>query len=684
MRLLPRETPAPVQVMIPGLPVLRRAILAGGFATAAIALAFSQSPPTRVDVRLILLDTVVTDKKGSPITGLRLEDFDLLVDNVRVPIHSLEEKCAGAGGAGAPSDTPPEPRQFVLVFDFSHLMVVSRRDAIQAAERFVSDGMAPGDSVMVLALMRGLYVVNGFTSDRAFLRDKLAALREDRSMTDTLALTEENTIERLIIESGRRSQAGAFMMRGPRSSGGLGALELECKSEARISEREVASSLALLAGAMPALAGLPGRKAMILFTETLRDDPGLPYYEACGIGMLGRPSTMLTVQPELDDLVRKANLAGVSFYPVHAGGMGSVATSPSRHSAGGLQAHVALATGGSNSILMKDQQVSFRQAAQDMSCHYVVAFRPDEAMRSGDHVVSLTVRRSGVKVRHRQSFTLQTPEEASESEILAALATPGLKRDLKIEAHGYGMGEGRRGKRRVLLKASVRASDLMVVRAVRSDRAGLVQIRGGIISNSELQCSFTRSIPFEDPPGAAASRRIGVETVCEVPEGEHEIVVAARDEMAGSMGTFWGKLRVGSPRREGRIFLWGGPGLDLWQGDADTDLFVRPAGTIREGEKGRLTWIACIDGAGARSRPSPAPSGSTLLEGPIRLRLDARPVYVEETAGCRAMGVDIRAGALPPGRYHVRPEVQPPWKAAGQPAEIEVTPARGSPGRRDP
>jgi VWFA-related protein len=645
------------------------------FALAPVGLVLAQAP-TRVQVRLILLDTVVADRKGHPVAGLHQEDFDLLVDNERVPIHSFEEKCPGltaedkeaavaaAGGAS--------PRNSILVFDFSHLMVISRRNAIRAARRFIDEGMASGDRVMILALKRGLYMISGFTEDRDILAAKLSSLLDDPAMTDTAALSEENSIERLVKEFGIRSRDITSSLPGRRPAGGA---EQECKAEARMSERETASSLRLLASAMPAFAEVSGRKAMILFTETLRDDPGLPYYEACGIGMLARPSNMLTVQPEMEDLVRKANLAGVSFYPVHAGGIGAGPTSPSRHSATGFQAHIALSTGGSHSVLMKDDQLSFRQAAQDMSCHYVIGYLPEETIDPGDHVVSIAVRGPGMRVRHRQSFTVQTAREASESQMLAALATPGLKRDLGIETRAYAMGEGRRRERRVLLKVSVPARDLVGMRLPDGGRHGSVQIRGGILSKDELRCSFTRDVPFQGATEPDSGRRIGVEMMCAVPEGEHEIVVAARDEGAGSMGTFWGKLRVGSPRLESRTLLWAGAGPDVWLGEEPASLFVRASGSIHENESARVTSVACLPKGSRSSLPEQSPSGSMVLDGPVRLQARVRAIFPEEAGGCRVVGGDIQQGALVPGHYRVLLELDSPWQAVGSPAEFEVTTA---------
>ena len=87
----------------------------------------------RVQVRLVTLDVVVEDRKGSTVPGLTAQDFDLLVDHRRTPVDTLDESCTGAVGplradreqewasAQAPQGVP---RRIILAFDYLHLPLI--------------------------------------------------------------------------------------------------------------------------------------------------------------------------------------------------------------------------------------------------------------------------------------------------------------------------------------------------------------------------------------------------------------------------------------------------------------------------------------------------------------------------------------------------------------------------------
>jgi len=434
----------------------------------------------------VQLDVVVTDRRGSPVSGLRPEEFDLIIDSVRRPIAAVDERCAtaaGDGGVGASGAKEAPTRHLAIVFDMSHMLNSSRRRAIRSALRLVDEGMTDRDRVMILALTNGLHVVSGFSGDRAALSARLHHLLESRELMDTSALEEESAL-RAIYRS--RVSAGLSSTHRVPIEGIVD--QFGCLSEGRNAEFEAARSLRLLANTMPALGGLPGRKGLVLFTEKLRANPALPFYTACGIPEFEQLSLTLTALPEIQDLALEANLAGVSFYPVHAGGLSAGMTPMGEHSARSFQVDVAKTTGGKSFVLMKDTLAPFRQALEDSACHYLLAFKPPDDFRPGRHSAHLDVRRRRVRVQYREHLTTESPEQRSEAEILAVLSNPGMYRDLPLEVHGYSLGKPAKGTRRFRLKASVRTSDL-VLRRVSADRsAGEVSLRGAVISNESLAC----------------------------------------------------------------------------------------------------------------------------------------------------------------------------------------------------
>jgi hypothetical protein len=212
----------------------------------------------------------------------------------------------------------------------------------------------------------------------------------------------------------------------------------------------------------------------------------------------------------------------------------------------------------------------------------------------------------------------------------------------------------------------------------------------------KLACEFAETIAFEAPPvGERVQGRAGVQTACELDPGEHEIVVAARDEIGGALGTFWGKLRV-KPAAD-----HSGPGALVWSSRSDgiwvhtgdppwrhgghalsrpeaEPLFVRSSYTLAGGEPGVLTLLACSASPVRAGRgEAPAPPGQARLVGAARVDLAVRdlgPGGGQPRGACRLVGAEIPPGTLLEGTYQVADLEEGPWRWAGAPVRIRVAP----------
>jgi hypothetical protein len=423
----------------------------------------------------------------------------------------------------------------------------------------------------------------------------------------------------------------------------------------------------------------------MLFTETLRASPAAPYLDACAVPQNERFESELFSIPEIDGLIEQANIAGISVYTVHAGGMfsGPGRTSSAIQSARDFQATVAISTSGKNFILMKDRVAPFAQAARDISCHYELAYKPTEPLSVGRHTVVVRVAGKKRQVRHRISFVVQSREEARETEMMAVLSSPGLYRDLPVSAHGYSLGPASRDKRRFLLKASVPLSELTLLPSRDGRLEGSLSIRGVLVAGQKVQCDFTRTVPIdlpmEKPTEEGSGFRVGIEASCELEPGEHEIVLAARDETGGALGAFWARTRIETPRdHDGNAaLLWGPRGDDIWSRDlaepplpgaASEPLFLREDFTIPADRAGAITFIACPGEAGEKN---PGPS-SVDLSGPTGLTLPARPVETRQREDCFLMEAHFQAGSLGPGRYEIQPRPAAGWTVPGKLGAITV------------
>jgi VWFA-related protein len=125
-------------------------------AFAAVAWPQTAPPVLKSETRVVLVDAVVTDKKGEYVHGLTAKDFRVWEDNKEQTIQSFSlESAAGTQSvAGAPRSS-----YMVLVLDYSGMDAGDQIHARQEAARFidanVGDTNAGSERLMALATFDG-------------------------------------------------------------------------------------------------------------------------------------------------------------------------------------------------------------------------------------------------------------------------------------------------------------------------------------------------------------------------------------------------------------------------------------------------------------------------------------------------------------------------------------------------
>ncbi len=137
---------------------------------AAAAPNSAQGAPGSNQSGLILLDVLVTDKSGAPVTGLQAEDFKLFDKKQPQSIVSV----LAAGGAGLKDDPPAVAILIVDAVNASMLTVSSER---QMLDKYLKEGNGQLSVPVYLAILtdRDLKVRTPATQDRKALEDFLDA-----------------------------------------------------------------------------------------------------------------------------------------------------------------------------------------------------------------------------------------------------------------------------------------------------------------------------------------------------------------------------------------------------------------------------------------------------------------------------------------------------------------------------
>ncbi|MFQ5776939.1 MAG: VWA domain-containing protein [Terriglobia bacterium] len=435
------------------LPVVFAALLGGLWLTA------QQAPPPglpatvlRVTTRLVLVDVVVTDKKGQPVTDLTREDFTLLEDgkSQRIATFSLEQPLRGAQERPAPPPLPPhvytnrpEHRMppgplTILLLDALNTPLRDQPYVREQMLRYLDTQLKPNQRTAALALVNGLLVLQDFTADPALLRTALENYRSQKSAQ----LSQEK--EGPILEIPPEIAALA-----PQVVANIERFEMEVATAAR--DARVQLTLGALRAIARAVAGYPGRKNLVWVSGAF-------------------PFTIVPEQSDDYDLFRSyarqmrrtANIladAQVAVYPVDARGLVGYtmadASESGRNRFGLARAgaefgeeltrrnlelvsthqtmnQVAADTGGRAYYNRNDIDAAVALSVADGSTYYTLGFYPEKKDWDGEfRRLQVKLARKGLRIRHRRGYYALDPTEqqmedaqGKEQELLAALSNP--------------------------------------------------------------------------------------------------------------------------------------------------------------------------------------------------------------------------------------------------------------------
>src|SRR6202048_3233091 len=125
----------------------------------------------RKESRLVLVDTVVTDKKGEYIRDLKQSDFKVYEDNKEQTISSFST------GSDAAIQASGQKRYLILFFDNSTMQKPDQIQARNAANQFIAAN-ADADHLMAVVDFGGaLRIVQNFTANADLLRAAVAGVK---------------------------------------------------------------------------------------------------------------------------------------------------------------------------------------------------------------------------------------------------------------------------------------------------------------------------------------------------------------------------------------------------------------------------------------------------------------------------------------------------------------------------
>ncbi len=366
-----------------------------------------------VDVRVVNLEVVVTDRDGVPVRGLGPDDLVLEVDGEETSIDYFTEVQGGRAvttGSGGGSALPTVP-------------AIVKGEALETSYLvFIDDYFAFEDD-----RNRAL---DGIVADLGLLGegDRMAVVAFDGRRIDMLSSWSRSVLElERVFEDARRRPARGLQRLAELRQLEVGAPARPLGLAERVDPETKAFVLRLAdqvdrlvdgaAATMRGFAMPPGRKVLLLVTG------GWPY----------RPTEFVTGDPVVRTelalaegeelfapLADTANLLGYTIYPIDTSGHGTRWTeapgAASRATPGNSDLafyrrterqnssrFVARATGG-RALFFDDAEQGFAQAVADTRSFYWLGFTPQRSWDDEEHEISVRARSRDLEVRSRESF----------------------------------------------------------------------------------------------------------------------------------------------------------------------------------------------------------------------------------------------------------------------------------------
>ncbi|MGB6474614.1 MAG: VWA domain-containing protein [Candidatus Sulfotelmatobacter sp.] len=229
----------------------------------------SNSDAIHVETKLVLVDTVVTDKKGDYVRDLTAKDFKVWENNKEQAIttFSFEDDSA--------SPAKNQKRYMVLFFDNSTMDTGDQVRARQAAAQFIDANAGPNRLMAVIDFGGSVHIAQNFTADAERLKQVVGGVKGS-SVSPNAAPVE-------VASLSAPSMPSLLGMNNPEADFGAHTVMLALRSLAKN------------------LASVPGRKTLVMLTS-------------------GFPLTA-DRQSELTAVIDSCNKANVAVYPIDVRGL---------------------------------------------------------------------------------------------------------------------------------------------------------------------------------------------------------------------------------------------------------------------------------------------------------------------------------------------------------------------------
>jgi VWFA-related protein len=380
------------------------------------------------ETRLVVVDVVITDKHGQPVTNLKESDLTLLEDGKPQQVQLFEPHIPRAQPRQLPKvDLPPNqytnfPIQApsssvnIILFDTLNTPIADQMYARWQMMEFVK-ALPPGKPVALFTLGHQLRMIAGFTTNSEEL---VAAATKVRP-----ALPELDAEDRLAADTNRTS--GLAGSPNPSLSGPPGMTDLLSQflfqEETFRTDDRVRGTLDAFTQISRAVAGYSGRKNLLWLSEGFPINLSPDALGGTTLGELRNYSSMLR------ESSTQLSSSQISVYPIDVRGV-SLRRSTRLYAMYDTMDEIAKQTGGKAFYSTNDLKLAMQQSIERGATYYTVAYVPENRdWNSNYRHIKLKFARTGLNAEYRPGYYAvpdqQSPADVSRSRLIAAMR-PGI------------------------------------------------------------------------------------------------------------------------------------------------------------------------------------------------------------------------------------------------------------------
>ena len=459
-----------------------------------LASATSGTPQTETQpsfpagTELVTVDVVVLDRQGTPIRGLRREDFTVAEDGASqeitafevvdrsqetIPIPSAPAPAAATRATSSNVDAAARgDRSFILVFDELHLDLSEARTGREAVAQFLSSGVVDGDRVTLIGTAGATWWTARVPEGREALLQVAARLqgrriqewkKDEVSDYEAMRIYRDqdpivtDRVARRLVEQGAIAQITPL----PGEAADLDGQRDQARARAaQVYERSAAqneATLSLVERSIASLASVRGRKSLVLVSGGIVADTHLSGFRRV-VTESRRANVAIYFLDARGLSAATSNLQADTGARVNFNDLGATLTEGHERSDGAVS--LAADTGGFSIENQNDLGGAIRRIARESASYYLLGYTPTDKRADGRfHKIQVKVAGAGHTVRARRGYYApgdakgaeKRPPEPRDASIQRAIDSPFDLADVPLRTAAHVFGEAEPGKARVFV-----------------------------------------------------------------------------------------------------------------------------------------------------------------------------------------------------------------------------------------